>query len=57
MTLRETRGKIIIGLKKNDDFQIESGIKQREALSAVLFNLALYYAIEKVDLKRNEHSF
>jgi hypothetical protein len=40
--------KVHIGKHVSDSFPIESGLKQGDALSPLLFNFALEYAIRKV---------
>jgi hypothetical protein len=53
MCLNETQayGKFSIGKHFYDNFPIQNGLKQGDALSPLLFNFALEYAIRKV--KRN----
>jgi hypothetical protein len=46
--LNETYGKIRIGKHLSDNFPIQNGLKQGDALSPLLFNFALEYAIRKV---------
>jgi hypothetical protein len=48
MCLSETYGKIRIGKHLSDNFPIQNGLKQGDALSPHLFNCALEYAIRKV---------
>jgi hypothetical protein len=48
MCLNETYGKILIGKCCSDEFPIHDGLKQGNALSPLLFNFALEYAIRKV---------
>jgi hypothetical protein len=48
MCLNETYSKVCIGKLLSDKFPIQSGLKQGEALSPLLFNFALEYAIRKV---------
>jgi hypothetical protein len=47
MCLKETYGKICIGKHLSDNFPIKNGVKQGDALSPLLFNFALEYAIRK----------
>jgi hypothetical protein len=48
MRLDETYSKIRIGKRLSDSFPIQNGLKQGDALSPLLFNFALEYAIRKV---------
>jgi hypothetical protein len=48
MCLNETYSKVHIGKHLSDNFLIQNGLKQREALSPLLFNFAVKYAIRKV---------
>jgi hypothetical protein len=47
MCLIETNGKVRTGKHLSDNFPIQNGLKQ-DALSPLLFNFALEYAIRKV---------
>jgi hypothetical protein len=47
MCLNETYGKVRIGKYLSDNFPIQNGLKQ-DALSPLLFNFALQYAIRKI---------
>jgi hypothetical protein len=47
MCLNETYSKIHIGNPTSDNFRIQNGLKQGDALSPLLFNFALEYAIRK----------
>jgi hypothetical protein len=44
----ETYSKVRIGKRLSDSFPIQNGLKQEDALSPLLFNFALEYAIRKV---------
>jgi hypothetical protein len=46
--LNETYGKVHIGKHLSEGFPIQNGIKQGDALSLLLVNFALEYAIRKV---------
>jgi hypothetical protein len=48
MCLNETYNNIRIGKHLSDNFPIQSGLKHGDALSPLLFNFALEYAIMKV---------
>jgi hypothetical protein len=47
MCLNETYRKVRIGKLLSDKFPIQNGLKQGDALSPLLFNFALEYAIRK----------
>ena len=48
MCLNETYSKVRVGKYLSDKCPIQNGLKQRDALSPLLFNFALEYAIMKV---------
>jgi hypothetical protein len=48
MCLNETYSKVCIGKNLSDSFPIQNCLKQGDALSPLLFNFALEYAIRKV---------
>jgi hypothetical protein len=48
MCLNETYNKIHLGKHLSGEFPIKNGLKQGDALSSLLFNFALEYAIRKV---------
>jgi hypothetical protein len=48
MCLNESYSKVRIGKDLSDSFPIQNGLKQGDALSPLLFNFALDYAINKV---------
>jgi hypothetical protein len=48
MCFNETYSKVCIGKHLSDSFHIQNGLKQQDALSLLLFNFALEYAITKV---------
>jgi hypothetical protein len=48
MSLNETYMKVRIGKHLSDNFPIRNSLKQGDALSPLLFNFALEYAMRKV---------
>jgi hypothetical protein len=48
MCLNETYSKVRIGKLLSDKFPIQSGLKQGDTLSSLIFNFSLEYAIRKV---------
>jgi len=48
MILTETYSRVCMGKKLSDIFPIRNGLKQGDALSPLLFNFALDYAIRRV---------
>jgi hypothetical protein len=48
MCLNETYSKVRTGKHLSDKFPIQNGLKQGDALSPLLFNFVLEYAIRKV---------
>jgi hypothetical protein len=48
MYLNETYSKVGIAKYLSDNFPLKNGLKQGDALSPLLFNFALEYAIRKV---------
>ena len=51
MCLNETYGRV--GKNLSDMFPIKNGLKQGDALSPLLFNFALQYAIKKVQVNQD----
>jgi hypothetical protein len=56
MYLNETYSKVHIGKHLPDTFPIKNGLKQGDALSPLLFNFALEYAIRKVQAGLKLHA-
>jgi hypothetical protein len=48
MCLNETCSKVHISKHLSDTFPVQNGLKQGDALSPLLFNYALKYAIRKI---------
>jgi hypothetical protein len=52
MCLNETYSRVQVGKHLLDTFPIKNGLKQGDALSPLLFNFALEYAIRRVQTRR-----
>jgi len=50
MLLNETYSRVWVGKNLSDMFPIRNGLKQGDALSSLLFNFALEYAIRRVQV-------
>jgi len=53
MCLTETYSRVQVGKNLSDLFPIRNGLKQRDALSPLLFNFALEYATRRVQVNQN----
>ena len=53
MCLNETYSRVWVGKHWSDMLPINNGLKQEDALSPLLFNFALEYAIRRVQVKQD----
>ena len=53
MNLTETYSRVRVGKNVTDSFSIRNGLKQGDALSPMLFNFALVYAIRRAQVNQD----
>ena len=53
MSLAETYSRVRVGKNMSDRFPIRNGLKQGDALTTMLFNFAIEYAIRRVQVNQD----
>ena len=53
MSLTETYSRVRVGKNVSDKFPIRNGLKQGDALSSMIFNFALEFAIRSVQVNQD----
>ena len=53
LSLTETYSRVRVGKNLSDMFPIRNGLKQRDALSPLLFNFSLEYAIRRIQVNQD----
>jgi len=53
MSLTETYNRVLVDKNVSDRFPIRNGLKQGDALSPMLFNFSLEYAIRRVQVNQD----
>ena len=53
MSLTETYSRVRVGKSVSDRFPIRNGLKQGDALSPMVYNFALEYAIRRVQVNQD----
>ncbi|KAJ4436135.1 hypothetical protein ANN_18762 [Periplaneta americana] len=53
MTMAETMAQVKIYVGSTEQFNIDNGLKQGDALAPMLFNLALHWVITQTDIDPN----